>query len=127
MRKKILITGGIIALVLVCIPFFHSYHTPPRPIAAQKQWPAKVSQLGEWIDEQSAKYDDAQQRYDEATKLLTQASTDRTAAKEASAGYRMVLCSEFKLQKAAGNKQGNYFVNATTDCSNFQSGTLPAL
>lgn len=122
--KTNIIVGSICAVILLLALVFsvRPYKaTAPRVSA----YPEKAEQLGKWIDEQSALFDNATEHVntlnasiDAQTKQLQKMEADRLKAAETAKGYRHSLCAEFGLQRAMGRGEG-VFVPAQ-DCASFQ-------
>lgn len=126
MRKHLLITIGCIVLLTIALFFGRTSlaSSASREVSAkaqlEAQYPPRAVQLGNWIDEQSLKYDAAE-------KALEVATQEKQDAENAASGYRLALCSEFHLQKGSGNAHILYFTNASADdCARFQLGEQPA-
>lgn len=76
---------------------------------------AKAYQLGRWIDEQSAIYDEKEQEIQALTAALSAAHEAQDKARETASGYRKALCTEFGLKRA--NRE---FVSALpSECQDF--------
>lgn len=85
-------TGGLIIMAAVALALASC---SPKPVTQAETVPPRAVQLGTWIDEKSAQYDDAVAR-------IQKAEQDKKDAEVAAHGYRMALCNEFKMRRIPG-------------------------
>ncbi len=82
--------------------------------SAQKAYPEQVTQLGQWIEQNSTAYNSASADLAKAAAAEKKAQDAMVQASGAADGYRKSLCNQFHLAYAGGK------FTEQTDCSSFQ-------